>query len=500
MRILLVKPPATPSLTGVNTFIRNESLFGLLEPLELELLAGAVHEADIQILDMRVDPTLEEVLDDFKPDLVGVTCWTTGVYWAKKILATAKLYNRDIVTVIGGHHATLVPSDFFEQYIDIVVLGPGENTFVEIIKSLQGDKDLHNIRGIVYRKDTKFIQTDLGGKLDMASIPLPRRELTAKYRKHYHLLGEGPYYLSEISRGCPYRCGFCAIWKSFNGEYCTRSAESIVNELETIEGDFVYYCDPSTTLNIQLITKILDLIEKRKIKKKFLVQSRVDTIAKHKETISRWADLGLVYMLIGFESFRKSELENYNKKVSIEMNLEALEVLKRNNIISKAQFIVNPEYDEDDFANLIRYVLENDIIAPEFSVLTPLPGSKLYEERHSEMTSKNYELFDFGHCLLPTKLPRDEFYKQYANLYIQSYSPTRFIMRYPLYFADLLVNHWKWHNRSITGVEKPWHSEVRTANPTQLLATLAIGLKQYPDVVKGYEDELISYPPKIAAD
>ncbi len=497
MKILLIKPPNKPSLTGVNTFIRDEKLFGLFEPLELELLAGAVKDAKVKILDMRVDPTLEESLEEFRPDIVGVTCWTTGVYQAKKIMAMVKSFDQQITTVMGGHHATLCPSDFHEPYVDIIVMGPGEVTFNKIVQSLRKKKDLSGIHGIIFQKNNKFVDTDLNkNPMDFSTVPMPRRDLTARYREHYKIYGE-PYALIEISRGCSFKCNFCSIWKSHHGGYYVREPESIVEELEAIEEEHLFFCDPNTTHNVKQVMKLLDLIEERGIKKKYLINSRVNSIIKHPDIIDRWARLGLEHVLIGFESFKEKDLDNYEKRSTLEMNSKALEVIKRNNIISLAHFIVPPDYDEKDFDHLIKYVLDNDILYPMFTMLTPLPGSDLYEEKRHIMTSRNYELFDYGHCLLPTKLPKKEFYKQYCNLFIQCYSPVRAVKRLPLYFADMLLNHWKWHNQAITGVKEPWSSNIRTLGLAKTVGNIAIGVKYLPDVEKGYEDELVDYPPTI---
>ncbi len=82
-------------------------------------------------------------------------------------------------------------------------------------------------------------------------------------------------------------------------------------------------------------------------------------------------------------------------------------------------FIVDPGWEQDDFARLREYVSEREITHTQFTVLTPLPGTQLYRERREELLTEDYSCFDTLHAVLPTRLPRDEFYRNFADLYRQ---------------------------------------------------------------------------------
>src|SRR5512143_1760735 len=105
MRLLLVQPDA-PAGVGFRTV-------ALPEPLHLEMMAALVPEHEVRILDMRLDHDLEAALRSFGPALVAVTALTPEVYAAQQVLQQVKSFAPEIFTVVGGHHATLVPKDFF---------------------------------------------------------------------------------------------------------------------------------------------------------------------------------------------------------------------------------------------------------------------------------------------------------------------------------------------------------------------------------------------------
>jgi len=119
MKILLIQPPLNPNIIGAG-------IAYLTEPLALEVIASSVPNHYISILDMRIDSNLEQKLKNFNPDIVGITGCTTDVYKIQEISIKVKEFNKNILIVIGGHHATMVPEDFNKEYVDVVVIGEGE--------------------------------------------------------------------------------------------------------------------------------------------------------------------------------------------------------------------------------------------------------------------------------------------------------------------------------------------------------------------------------------
>ena len=119
MKILLIEPAKAPrSIGGEDVFI--------YEPLALEYVAAGVSkDHDVRILDMRLERNLAGALDDFRPDVVGLTSYTVHVNVVRKITEQIKKWNPDTLVVVGGHHATVVPGDFLSPSIDLIVAGEG---------------------------------------------------------------------------------------------------------------------------------------------------------------------------------------------------------------------------------------------------------------------------------------------------------------------------------------------------------------------------------------
>ena len=179
MRILLIQPEYQIAGFGFR-------LAAMPEPLHLEILAATLPDHDVRILDMRIDHDLRAVLADFAPHLVGATALTPEVYAACQVLQTAKDVCPDAFTVIGGHHATLLPDDFFLPQIDAVALGEGELVFSRLLKALAAGPDLSSVPNLIWRKNGSFVpnKLDMIGP-DLDTLALPRRDLVEHYRDKY---------------------------------------------------------------------------------------------------------------------------------------------------------------------------------------------------------------------------------------------------------------------------------------------------------------------------
>ncbi len=117
------------------------------------------------------------------------------------------------------------------------------------------------------------------------------------------------------------------------------------------------------------------------------------------------------------ESFSDRRLEGLNKGITTEQQAQAVKILDELGILLYANFIVDPAFSREDFRELVRYVRMLNLKYASFSVLTPLPGTALYNERESELLTKRHEMFDFMHTVLPTTLPLKEFYAELAWLF-----------------------------------------------------------------------------------
>lgn len=414
MRILLVQPNWPIGNVGFNRL-------AMPEPLGLELVAATVPLHEVRILDLRLDDYLLATLNEFRPDVVGVTGYTVDVPQAKAILRQVKAANPDIRTVVGGHHASLVPSEFDSPDADVVVVGEGEGTFPEVIEAFAGRMPLKDVKGIVFRE--AGVQTATEPRAMIANLddtPIPARHLTEKYRDGYYFRFWGSASTVETARGCPYRCTFCSVWRFYQSRCRFKSPERVVAEITGLHDDYVCFVDDNFLQSLPRAQKIGNLLKQAGVQKMYWMQARSDSIVKRPDILTQWAELGLSTILIGLEAFREKDLAAINKSNDIATNERAIQIMHENNIDIWGAFLVDPNWDKSDFDALIDYVRSLKISFPQFTVLTPLPGTQLYEEKARELITHDYEKFDFFHTVLPTKLPLEEFYDNFARLYART--------------------------------------------------------------------------------
>jgi radical SAM superfamily enzyme YgiQ (UPF0313 family) len=201
-----------------------------------------------------------------------------------------------------------------------------------------------------------------------------------------------------------------------------KSPERVLLELMRLREKKILFTDDNFLISSSRAEEIARLLKKMKIRKSFTFQARSDSIVHHPDLLAQWKEVGLRGVFIGFEKIEDNALASIDKRNSVKNNEVALEILRSLGIDVWASFIVDPNYGEEDFGRLKEYVIDHRIKTPTFSVLTPLPGTHLFMEKEKELTTKDFDLYDIAHAVLPTKLAVEEFYKEYAGLWDTPYS------------------------------------------------------------------------------
>lgn len=393
----------------------------IYEPLALEYLAAAVvPQHDVRILDMRLQKDLWQVLAEFTPDIVGITAYTVHVNVVKALFEQVKTWNPCSLTVVGGHHATVMPEDFISPHIDIIVMGEGVLPFREIVQRHEMGNPLEGIPGTAVAHDNHLVKVMHDEKPDLDSLPFPDRKLTSRYRGQYYSEWMKPLASIRTSKGCPYRCSFCAEWKVAGGHYLRRSPARVVEELAQIAEPFVFFADDESLVDSAKMLLLAKLIKEAGIAKRYFIYGRSDTIARNPELLERWRSIGLERVFVGLEFFRDEDLTYIRKGSTATDNEKAVRILQALDIDIYASFIVRPDSTRSDFASYTQYCRHLGLNYASFAVLTPLPGTDLYTEVKDQLITRNYDLFDFIHTLLPTSLPIKEFYQEYRHLYMKA--------------------------------------------------------------------------------
>jgi radical SAM superfamily enzyme YgiQ (UPF0313 family) len=449
MRVLLVMP--TPFENGR---LGLENVIWLSEPVALTSIGAAIgdqHEVHVMDLRLEEESALAREIVRFQPDVIGTTSMTTDSYQAKAVLRMARELRPEALTVVGGHHPTLTPEEFDCDYVDVIVQGEGELTIREIMErwSVQietNDRTFQGVKGTRYRDASgrRCVNPKREQSANLDSLPVPDRNLIRKYQGRYFFTGIRPMASIFTSRGCSFDCNFCAIWEFYERRTRFLSAKRIVDQMEACDEPFIFVLDDNFLTNKKRAAELCDELERRGLEKYWMTQGRTDFAADHPELMARLARNGLVMVLSGFESNNDDNLAALRKKSSWRKNQRANEIMRGNGIISTGIFMVRPDWTKEQFEQLYEYVRTLTIGVPLFSILTPLPGTQLYRAYQDKLLTTDHRLFDLLHAVLPTRLPRAEFYKEVCRAYDATEITVRqsfkaMIKRRPRFSAKILL-------------------------------------------------------------
>ena len=420
MKILLINPPKNQEALAPDA----------MEPLALEVLAATVVEHDVRILDLRFEArgTLPQVLLTFNPRIVGVTVNNTvHVRAALRVLHEIKLILHEALVIVGGHHPTLVPEDFHVPDVDAIFIGWADTSFPAFVSAVDSGHERTSIPGVIMlEKGAPVNGCTTASRVCAADVPLPNRALTRRYWRHYRdELGRRTYLVNTV-RGCPNRCTFCACWRAAGGRVLVRTAEDVARELSLLPKGHrrVFFADDHTFSDVRRATELCRLIRRENAGRHYAGYTRTDTVVKHPELFEAWRKAGLQDITIGVEASNDRFLSRMGKGTSSKVNEEAIRILHRLDIIPFAHLLVDPDFGEEDFDALSDFVQRVNLSHPIFVVLTPLPGTVLFEEKRSQINLP-YEYFDFMHAIVPTRLGLERFFARFLELFFDAYSLRR---------------------------------------------------------------------------
>jgi len=340
MRVLLVHVPPGK---GIRATDRSESL-GLGYVASALRKAGhevEVFDAHLQYLDVR-QATQAMARKDF--DCLGVT----GMHQDKDVVAevvrSARKSRKDALIVVGGYLPTMAPEKFmtFFPEVDFCVVGEGEQVVCDVLGKIERSEEWQESPGIAYRK-ADLVVTNPPPPLikDLDSLAFPARDA----------LRQGPateWASIASSRGCYHRCSFCSVnaFYELSGGHAPRfrSAGNVVDEIQSIVAEhgmrkFTFVDDdfigPGKAREHSIA--IVEEIKARKLDINFSMECRADEIDE--DILAFMKDAGLTGVFLGIESGVQRQLDTYNKRVTVEQNRAAIELVRRLGIAMQPGFI-----------------------------------------------------------------------------------------------------------------------------------------------------------------
>jgi len=415
MKIAFLKPPVG-GILGLE-------MLTFVEPLG-PICVAACLEADgheCKVIDLRIDGE-EHGLDlcrKFGPDVVGLQCnFTTERNRTVRLAQRIKREMPRAIVVVGGHDSSRDPDWFRDDAIDFIAIGDGEEVMPPLVNGLAAGSDLKKIRGLEMRDGDQWIYTGhVDARPNLDDYPKPARHLIAHYADHYYINFHRPLALMETARGCPFKCNFCSVWKFHESTFREKSPRRVVEELRDIKAEAIFITDDIFWMNVKRGEEMARQIKAAGIRKFFTVQTRTDIICKFPHLIEMWKDCGKLAIFLGLESVTDEGLKAVNKKNTADNNVRAIEILKDLGVGFTPNFIVDPAWDHDDFKRLRDWINNMGAYNSGFSILTPLPGTDLWDAAKENVTTHRWEMYDIVHTVLPTKLPLEDFYAEYSQLW-----------------------------------------------------------------------------------
>ena len=243
------------------------------------------------------------------------------------------------------------------------------------------------------------------------STPSARRAHLTRRRRKYFIGELDPCASIEFSRGCPWDCSFCSAWTFYGRSYRQADPAVCAEEMASIREPNVFIVDDVAFIHPEHGMAIADEIERRKIRKRYYLETRCDVLIRNEEVFARWAKLGLTYMFLGLESLDAEQLKIFRKRVTPNQNFQALEVARRLGIDVAINLITDPSWTREQFQQAQEWATKVPEVV-HLTVATPYPGTELFHTEARDLSSVDYRLYDIQHAVMETKLPLREFYAE----------------------------------------------------------------------------------------
>jgi anaerobic magnesium-protoporphyrin IX monomethyl ester cyclase len=444
VKILFVEPPKH------FWFVMGEYLPPPLGILELAAcVESKMPDVEVEVLDCQASRLewngLEKSIESSGPDIVASSSLATcNAYTTARTLATAKKVNPSILTIAGGQHFTATADESLRTYpeIDTIVRGEGELTLVDIVNAAKNSRPFADIRGISFQRNGRvFHNPDRQLVSNLDELPMPAYHLVKDHIRKYHFTmmagSKAIYALVEGSRGCPHRCTFCSQWKHWRGTYRSKSPRRIADEFEFLcrnyGAEFLWLTDDNFPLGPSA-RQLCDEIVSRGIAEDIMwfVQARCDEMVRHSDLLPKMRSAGNMWILTGAESGSEETLRSVKKGISPDQTGDAVRLMKKSGIFAQTTFVIGHRDDTHKTLSDLRGFV--DSIDPDlaiFMILTPFPGTDVYEEarRNGWIEDTNWANYDMVHPIMPTEaLSREELQMELVDCYRSFYGswPRRF--------------------------------------------------------------------------
>ena len=331
-------------------------------------------------------------------DLVGIHCVTGDSPLAYKV--ADKFRQRNVKVVLGGYHPSALPEEA-KKHADSVVIGEAE----EIWPQLLNDFENGQMKSFYHQKTP----------IDAAKIPT---------QEFLHPESFSPSI--QASRGCPYQCDFCSE-TIINSKkiFRPRPIDKVIDEIKSAPGKLFIFHDASLTIDPEFTKNLFR--EMIGLNKLFFCNGNADTLGEDDELLQLAKKAGCIGWLIGFESVSQESLKSVGKKTNkVENYIEAVKGIHDHQMMLCGTFVFGFDYDTKDvFSRTKEFVESSGIDVPDALILTPFPGTPLFNrlEKEGRILTRDWSRYDHKHVVFqPKHMTPEELLNNTRNLYKEFFS------------------------------------------------------------------------------
>ncbi len=398
MKTLLINPRLSHESVG------KRIVGGTQEPLGLAYLAAALEKNNyqVEILDAEAlgisAQEIAEYVSSNNFDVVGMTMTTMTFSVAVNTIKAIKNLS-DVIIHVGGPHPTILPVETLEyaHEIDVVVIGEGEATIVELMDAIKNNKDFNTVKGIAYRKGKDIIFTDKRSNIeDIDTIPFPALHLLPMklYRGKPSAGEKLPVYSIFGARGCPFGCTFCS--SALGKKYRYHSAKRICDEIEHLISEYgaktIVFLDETFTLNRKHVTDLCQEMINRNLNKKIIWTCATRVNLVNRDLLELMKKAGCRLISYGVESGNQRLLDIINKGIKLEEVIPTFKLTREVGIVIGSYFMLGlPSETREECLNTIEFAKLADPDWVSFTITIPYPGSKMYNQLKNKNLIKTFD-------------------------------------------------------------------------------------------------------------
>lgn len=395
----------------------------VVPPIGLGYLATALRKNGfaVGIIDgIRENLSLEKLegkINELKPDVIGIQVFSCDAHTVKEYVSKIREIDRDILVIVGGAHVSGVGREVFDYFggIHFAIAGEAETSFPMLLKKVSaGEKDLEKVPGLIWKKGNNIIANAPKFEENLDELGFPAWDLmdprTYPQAPQGAVFRNWPIAPILTSRGCPYRCTYCAGHLTTGYNIRFRSIEKVLEEIEMLYHDYgvreIHIIDDNFTFRRERAVKFCNGILERglDISLTFPNGVRLDTLDE--ELLRLLKKAGCYSITLGIESGSQKILNDMKKSLKLETIEEKVALINNVGIDIMAFFIVGyPTETRETILETIEFAKRLKIKRAHFSTFLPLPNTEATKIliRDGVIKEINYDTLFYTKAPLPPK-------------------------------------------------------------------------------------------------